>query len=64
MKQKCLETLCTLEKVFSLGMFDIQVHLVCHLVDEVEVARIVHAQWMYWVEQFMKVIKDMISILI
>ena len=55
MKQKCLETMCSLEKVFPLGMFDIQVHLVCHLVDELEVARIVHARWMYWVERFMKV---------
>jgi hypothetical protein len=55
MREKSIDTLCRLEKIFPPGMFDIQVHLISHLVDEVEVAGVVHARWMYWVERFMKV---------
>ncbi len=37
------------------SFFDIQVHLVSHLIEEIEIAGVVHARWMYWAERFMKV---------
>ena len=49
--------MCLLEKVFPPAFFDIQVHLLIHLVEEVEIAGTVHARWMYWVERYMKVLK-------
>ncbi len=49
--------MCKLEKVLPPGAFDIQLHLVCHLVEEIEIAGTVHARWMYWVERYMKVLK-------
>ncbi len=49
--------MCLLEKVFPPAFFDIQIHLLIHLVEEVEIAGTVHARWMYWVERYMKVLK-------
>ncbi|CAM6086372.1 unnamed protein product [Calypogeia fissa] len=53
--------MCNLEKVFSPSFFDMQLHVVCHLVDEVALAGPVHARWMYWVERYMKVLKDWVK---
>lgn len=57
MKTKTYNVMCQLEKVFPPGFFDIQVHFVTHLVEEVEIAGTVHARWMFWVERYMKVLK-------
>src|SRR5450759_4145701 len=56
-KEKTKKLTCDLEKVFPPSFFDLQVHLVSHLVAEVEWRGPVHAQWMYWVERYMKVLK-------
>ena len=57
MKERVIKLMCLLEKVFPPAFFDIQVHLVSHLVEEVEIAGTVHARWMFWVERYMKVLK-------
>ncbi|MCO5549356.1 hypothetical protein L7F22_002826 [Adiantum nelumboides] len=36
---------------------DLKVHLLVHLVDEVEIAGTVHARWMFFLERFMKTLK-------
>src|SRR5665811_79260 len=57
MKIRVIELMCLLERVFPPAFFDIQIHLLIHLVEEVEIAGTVHARWMYWVERYMKVLK-------
>lgn len=57
MRERSALLMCNLEKVLPPGFFDLQAHLICHLVDEVAVAGTVHARWMYWVERYMKVLK-------
>src|SRR5450759_2466034 len=47
MKERVIKLMCLLEKVFLPAFFDIQVHLVSHLVEEVEIAGTVHARWMF-----------------
>ncbi len=47
MRMRCLETMCTFEKGLPPSLFDIQEHLVCHLIDEMEKAGVIHARWMY-----------------
>lgn len=51
------QLMCKLEMVLPPGAFDIQLHLVSHLVEEIEIVGTVHARWMYWVERYMKVLK-------
>lgn len=48
----------SMEKVFPPCFFDMQAHLVAHLVDEVALVGPVHGRWMYWVERYMKKLKD------
>lgn len=45
-------TLCLLEKYFPPAFFDIMVHLMVHLVREVELCGPVFARWMYAFERF------------
>ena len=57
MKDRSALLMCNLEKVLPPSFFDLQTHLVCHLVEEVGIAGPVHARWMYWVERYMRVLK-------
>jgi Domain of unknown function (DUF4218) len=56
-KEKTKNLMCEMEKILPPAFFDLQVHLVSHLVAEVEIRGPVHARWMYWVERYMKVLK-------
>ncbi|MCO5608538.1 hypothetical protein L7F22_062749 [Adiantum nelumboides] len=56
-KRECIELLCLMEKELPTSFFDIQVHLLIHLVDEIELAGVVSARWMFWAERFMGVLK-------
>ncbi|MCO5562452.1 hypothetical protein L7F22_016080 [Adiantum nelumboides] len=47
-------------RAFSTSILNIQVHLLVHLVDEVEIAGIVHARWMFFLERFMKTLKGFV----
>ena len=42
---------------FPPSVFDIQVHLIVHLVDDIEYTGLVHYRWMYFVERFLKQLK-------
>lgn len=46
MKAHATQLMSLLEKVFPTDFFDIQVHLVGHLIDEVEYCGPIHARWM------------------
>ncbi|KAL3694846.1 hypothetical protein R1sor_008497 [Riccia sorocarpa] len=52
------ETLCKLEKTLPPSFFDSQIHLLVHLVREISICGPVHTRWMYWLERYMKVLKD------
>ncbi|MCO5580231.1 hypothetical protein L7F22_034097 [Adiantum nelumboides] len=49
-----------LEEHFPTSILNIQVHLLVHLVDEVEIAGTVHARWMFFLERFMKTLKGFV----
>ncbi|MCO5578833.1 hypothetical protein L7F22_032680 [Adiantum nelumboides] len=40
-KRECIELLCLMEKALPTSFFDIQVHVLMHLVDEIEIAGVV-----------------------
>jgi len=46
-----------LEMTMPPSFFDIMVHLILHLVDELNMCRLVHTRWMYYVERLNKVLK-------
>ena len=52
-----LEIVCSIKELFPTSILDIQVHLLIHLVDEVELADTVHTRWMFYLERFMKALK-------
>ena len=49
--------LCQLKMYFPSSFFDIIVHLIVHLVREIKCCGLVYLQWMYLVEQYMKILK-------
>ena len=55
-----IEAVCLLEKNFPSSAMTIQVHLLVHIVDEVALAGIVHARWMFFLERFMKTLKGFV----
>jgi hypothetical protein len=57
MKVIVAKVLYKLERVFPPSLFDCQVHLLVHLVDEVAIVGPVHCRWMYWLERYMAVLK-------
>jgi hypothetical protein len=48
---------CILEKKFPPTFFDIMIHLLLHVVEELNVCELVHSHWMYPIERMMKVLK-------
>ena len=59
-KEDAIETACLLEEHFPTSILNIQMHLLVQLVDEVEIASIVHARWMFVLERFMKTLKGFV----
>ncbi|KAA0058413.1 transposase [Cucumis melo var. makuwa] len=57
MQEDVVVTLCLLEKYFPPSFFSIMVHLVVHIVREIEFCGPVHLRWMYPFERYMKVLK-------
>ena len=49
-----------IEKYFPPSMLTIQVHLMVHVVDEVEMAGTVHCRMMFFLEHFMKMLKGFV----
>jgi hypothetical protein len=50
-------TMCMLEMTMPPVFFDIMMHLVLHLVEELDMASPIHTRWMYCVERLNKVLK-------
>ncbi|MCO5568202.1 hypothetical protein L7F22_021898 [Adiantum nelumboides] len=59
-RKDAIETICALEERFPTSILNIQVHLLVHLVDEVEIVGTVHARWMLFLERFMKTLKGFV----
>ncbi|MCO5589344.1 hypothetical protein L7F22_043311 [Adiantum nelumboides] len=59
-RKDAIETICALEEHFPTSILNIQVHLLVHLADEVEIAGTVHARWMFFLERFMKTLKGFV----
>jgi len=49
-KASLVEAMCVFEKHFPLAFFDISVHLMIHLADEVLICGPVRYRWMYLLE--------------
>ncbi|MCO5609400.1 hypothetical protein L7F22_063626 [Adiantum nelumboides] len=49
-----------IEKYLPPSMLTIQVHLLLHVVDEIEMAGTVHCRWMFFLERFMKTLKGFV----
>ena len=52
-----IEIVCMIEKAFPTNILSTQIHILVHVVDEMAIAGIVHTQWMFYLEQFMKTLK-------
>ena len=48
------------EKELPMSFMDLQVHLLIHLVDEVELVRVVSCRWMFFLERYMKKLKGFV----
>ena len=59
-REDAIQAVCLLEDHFPMSILNIQVHLLVHLVDEVQLARTVHARWMFFLERFMKTLKGFV----
>jgi hypothetical protein len=58
--QEIVEIVCMFEKELSTSFMDLQVHLLIHLVDEVELVRVVSCHWMFFLERYMKKLKGFV----
>ena len=56
-KKEIVEIVCVFEKEFPTSFMDLQVHLLIHLVDDIEIAGIVSTRWMFFFERYMKTLK-------
>ena len=57
MRILAIEFVCMIEKTFPTSILSTQIHIVVHVVDEMAIAGIVHTQWMFYLEQFIKTLK-------
>ncbi|MCO5572794.1 hypothetical protein L7F22_026553 [Adiantum nelumboides] len=58
-KRECIELLCLMEKELPTSFFDIQVHILIHLVDEIEVAEgWVLGECMYYLAEYLERIDE------
>ena len=48
------------EKELSTSFMDLQVHLLMHLVDEVELVGVVSYHWIFFLERYMKKLKGFV----
>ncbi len=56
LRENAAITMCMLEMTMPPSFFDIMVHLIIHLVDELDMCGLVHTRWMYCVECLNKVL--------
>ena len=58
--QEIVEIVCMFEKELSTGFMVLQVHLLIHLVDEVELVGVVSCRWIFFLERYMKKLKGFV----
>ena len=59
-RQEIVEIICMFEKELPTSFMDLQVHLLIHLVDEVELVEVVSCRWMFFLERYMKKLKGFV----
>ena len=59
-RQEIVEIVCMFEKELSTRFMDLQVHLLIHLVDEVELFGVASCHWMLFLERYMKKLKGFV----
>ena len=59
--QEIVEIVCMFEKELLTSFMDLQVHLIIHLVDEVELIKVVSCCWMFFLERYMKNMKRFVQ---
>jgi hypothetical protein len=57
LKDKVAKTMSSLEKKIPPTCFTVMIHLVVHLVEELDMCGPIHTQWMYPMERYMKALK-------
>ena len=58
--QEIAEIVCMFEKEFPTSFMDLQVHLLIHLPNEVELAGVVSCCWMFFLDIYMKKLKGFV----
>ena len=53
-RKEIVEIVCMFEKELSTSFMDLQVHLLIHLVDEVELFGVFSCRWMFFLDKYMK----------
>ena len=56
-KKEIAEIVCVFEKELPTSFMDLQVHLLIHLVDDIELAGVVSTRWKFFFERYMKNLK-------
>ena len=59
--QEIANIVCMFEKELPTSFMDLQVHLLIHLVDEVELVGVVSCRWMFFLERYMKKLKGFVQ---
>ena len=59
-RQEIVEIVCMFEKELLTSFMDLQVHLLIHLVDEVELVGIFSCHWMFFLERYVKKLKGFV----
>ena len=59
--QEITKIVCMFEKELSASFMDVQVYLLIHLLDEVELARVVSCRWMLFLERYVKKLKGFVQ---
>ena len=58
--QEIVEIVWMFEKELLMTFMDLQVHILIHLVDEVELVGVVSCRWMFFLERYMKKLKGFV----
>ena len=56
-KKEIAEIVCVFEKELPTSFMDLQVHLLIHLMDDIELVGFVSTRWMFFFERYMKTLK-------
>ena len=59
-RQEIVDFVCMFEKELPVSFMDLQVHLIIHLLDEVELSRVLSCRWMFFLERYMKKLKGFV----